>query len=125
MLLGVGGYGRVFKGRFHGREVAIKVINCYPEELPRVLREAEIMLEADHPNVVRALSCVVKHNPAVAAAAAGGGAGIGITTLNDVQLLVQQQVRVDVENEARSNVSLLASLKPCTCWYGSGHYPGW
>lgn len=50
-LLGVGSYGRVYHGRWHGREVAVKVIHCLPEELQRVLREAEIMLQLDHPNV--------------------------------------------------------------------------
>jgi hypothetical protein len=38
-------------GRWHGQDVAIKIIHCLPEELPRVLREAEIMLQLDHPNV--------------------------------------------------------------------------
>jgi serine/threonine protein kinase len=51
VLLGAGSYGRVYKGRWHGRDVAIKVVHCSPDELPRVLREAEIMLQVDHPNV--------------------------------------------------------------------------
>jgi hypothetical protein len=38
-------------GRWHGQDVAIKIILCLPEELPRVLQEAEIMLQLDHPNV--------------------------------------------------------------------------
>lgn len=38
-------------GRWHGQDVATKIIHCLPEELPRVLREAEIMLQLDHPNV--------------------------------------------------------------------------
>jgi serine/threonine protein kinase len=50
-LLGFGSYGRVFQGRWHGKGVAIKIIHCQPEQLPRVLREAEIMLQLDHPNV--------------------------------------------------------------------------
>jgi serine/threonine protein kinase len=51
VLLGAGSYGRVYKGRWLGRDVAIKVVHCSPDELPRVLREAEIMLQVDHPNV--------------------------------------------------------------------------
>lgn len=51
VLLGFGSYGRVFQGRWHGKDVAIKIIHCQPEQLPRVLREAEIMLQLDHPNV--------------------------------------------------------------------------
>jgi serine/threonine protein kinase len=51
MLLGAGSYGKVYAARWHGQDVAVKIIHCLPDELQRVLREAEIMLQLDHPNV--------------------------------------------------------------------------
>jgi serine/threonine protein kinase len=51
MLLGAGSYGKVYAAKWHGQEVAVKVIHCLPDELQRVLREAEIMLQLHHPNV--------------------------------------------------------------------------
>lgn len=63
VLLGAGSFGRVFKGRYHGQAVAVKVLTCLLSELPRVLREAEIAMQLDHPNLVRALRCLVQHSP--------------------------------------------------------------
>lgn len=59
VLLGAGSFGRVFKGKWCGMDVAIKVMSCSQGELERVLREAEIMLGLEHPNIVRALYCSV------------------------------------------------------------------
>jgi hypothetical protein len=54
-LLGAGSFGRVYKGRWHSSDVAVKIITVRtPEELPKVLHEAEVMMQLDHPNVVRA-----------------------------------------------------------------------
>lgn len=55
---------QVYKGRWHSSDVAIKIINVRtPEELPKVLREAEVMMVLDHPNIVRAFHASV-WNPA-------------------------------------------------------------
>jgi serine/threonine protein kinase len=54
----------VYKGRWHSSDVAIKIVTVRaPEELPRVLREAEVMMQLDHPNIVRAFHASV-WNPA-------------------------------------------------------------
>lgn len=54
----------MYKGRWHGSDVAIKIINVRtPEELPKVLREAEVMMALEHPNIVRAFHASV-WNPA-------------------------------------------------------------
>lgn len=54
-LLGAGSFGRVYKGRWHSSDVAVKIITVRtPEELPKVLHEAEVMMQLDHPNIVRA-----------------------------------------------------------------------
>jgi len=51
---------QVYKGRWHSTDVAIKIISVRsPEELPRVLREAEVMLQLDHANIVRAFHASV------------------------------------------------------------------
>lgn len=55
---------QVYKGRWHSSDVAIKIVTVRsPEELPRVLREAEVMMQLDHPNIVRAFHASV-WNPA-------------------------------------------------------------
>eukprot|EP00879_Flechtneria_rotunda_P006938 GHRR01007285.1.p1 GENE.GHRR01007285.1~~GHRR01007285.1.p1 ORF type:complete len:862 (+),score=270.91 GHRR01007285.1:709-3294(+) len=59
VLLGTGSFGRVYSGRWHGSDVAVKVMSCRPSELVKVLQEAEIMMSLDHRNIVRALNCSV------------------------------------------------------------------
>ncbi|KAK4014954.1 hypothetical protein OUZ56_027466 [Daphnia magna] len=52
-LLGRGSFGTVFKGKFGGRDVAVKRV-----ELHKVnQREEEAMLELDHPNIVKLFHC--------------------------------------------------------------------
>lgn len=51
---------QVYKGRWHSSDVAIKIITVRtPEELPKMLREAEVMMKLDHTNVVRAFHASV------------------------------------------------------------------
>uniref|UniRef100_A0A383VPR0 Protein kinase domain-containing protein n=1 Tax=Tetradesmus obliquus TaxID=3088 RepID=A0A383VPR0_TETOB len=59
VLLGAGSFGRVYRGKWHSNDVAIKVMSTSPAELPRVLKEAEIMIGLEHDNIVRALHCMV------------------------------------------------------------------
>jgi hypothetical protein len=49
----------VYRGKWHNNDVAIKVMTCSHVELPRVLKEAEIMIGLEHDNIVRALHCLV------------------------------------------------------------------
>ncbi|WIA13591.1 hypothetical protein OEZ85_007157 [Tetradesmus obliquus] len=63
VLLGAGSFGRVYKGRWHSSDVAIKIMSCTRAELGRVLREAEVMMQLNHPNIVRAFQASV-WNPA-------------------------------------------------------------
>jgi hypothetical protein len=63
-LLGVGGYGEVYKGRWRGTEVAIKTINT-SREVTREMRtsfvgEARIMSRLRHPNVVLFMAACTK-----------------------------------------------------------------
>jgi hypothetical protein len=51
---------RVYKGRWHGMDVAVKIMDpCSPDKLPRVLKEAEVMMGLSHQNVVQAYQCSV------------------------------------------------------------------
>ncbi|WIA33471.1 hypothetical protein OEZ86_006600 [Tetradesmus obliquus] len=59
VLLGSGSFGRVYRGCWHGTDVAVKIISCTPDELPKVLKEAEVMMQLHHPNIVRAYQCSV------------------------------------------------------------------
>lgn len=46
---------QVYKGRWHSTDVAIKIVTVRnPDELPRVLHEAEVMMKLDHGNIVHA-----------------------------------------------------------------------
>eukprot|EP00878_Enallax_costatus_P011784 GHUV01012300.1.p1 GENE.GHUV01012300.1~~GHUV01012300.1.p1 ORF type:complete len:615 (+),score=126.07 GHUV01012300.1:446-2290(+) len=64
VLIGAGSFGRVYRARWHSTEVAVKVMTCSPAELPKVLREAELMMSMQHDNIVRALNCSVLHSKA-------------------------------------------------------------
>lgn len=51
------------RGHWHSSDVAIKIMSCTRAELPKVLREAEVMMQLNHPNIVRAFHASV-WNPA-------------------------------------------------------------
>ncbi|KZS20800.1 Uncharacterized protein APZ42_012508 [Daphnia magna] len=52
-VLGQGGYGTVFKGKFGGRDVAVKRIQLHHVDQ----REEDAMLKLDHPNIVKLFHC--------------------------------------------------------------------
>ncbi|XP_059351755.1 uncharacterized protein LOC130694039 [Daphnia carinata] len=51
--IGAGGFGTVFKGKFGGREVAVKRLEM--RHVDKI--EEEAMLKLDHPNIVKLLHC--------------------------------------------------------------------
>jgi serine/threonine protein kinase len=55
-LLGVGGFGRVYKASLHGQYVAVKVV----PQSDDFVNEAEISASLDHPNVVHTLIHTVR-----------------------------------------------------------------
>jgi serine/threonine protein kinase len=58
-LLGAGSFGRVYRGTWRGREVAVKVIDHHDGgELADVFREAELLLSLNHDNIVKAYSFI-------------------------------------------------------------------
>ncbi|KAI9556436.1 hypothetical protein GHT06_016224 [Daphnia sinensis] len=57
-LLGSGAFGMVFKGKFGGREVAVKRVELHRANK----REEEAMLKLDHPNIVKLLHCEKDNN---------------------------------------------------------------
>jgi eukaryotic-like serine/threonine-protein kinase len=61
-LVGTGGMGDVFRGRDlnSGQQVAVKVLRLpYKEQMVRFEREARVLAELDHPNIVRYLDHAV------------------------------------------------------------------
>lgn len=57
-FLAEGSYGKVYRATWGGHVVAVKVINHDLDVLPRVQREADVLMSMHHPNVVSAIMYV-------------------------------------------------------------------
>jgi serine/threonine protein kinase len=64
VILGVGGFGKVYKGILHGvREVAVKVaVNKSPQQTARFLQEIAILRACHDPGIVRFLGATVQQS---------------------------------------------------------------
>lgn len=60
-------FGRVFAGRWAGRDVAIKVIEHDTESIPAVESEIKLMFSFNHPHIVRLFKSVTYVSPAAKA----------------------------------------------------------
>ncbi|CAK8537650.1 unnamed protein product [Lathyrus sativus] len=61
--VGAGSFGTVYRGEWHGSDVAVKVLsvqNFHDEQLREFLREVAIMKRVRHPNVVLFMGAVTK-----------------------------------------------------------------
>ena len=52
-ILGEGGFGQVFKGRFQGKYVAVKKILSKKEEEGMYAREEGFLKSYEHPNILK------------------------------------------------------------------------
>ena len=52
-LLGKGGYGSVYRGVWHGIDVAVKIIKAQAQEREAAWFEASVMQDLDHPSIVK------------------------------------------------------------------------
>lgn len=52
--MGTGSYGKVYRGRWMARDVAVKVLEHSSLAAQRVVQECELIMGLTHPNVVRA-----------------------------------------------------------------------
>lgn len=75
-LLGTGAYGRVYRGRWLGREVAVKVLQHNVVHAQRVAQECDLTIGSTHPNVLTSLHYVTwRHfSPARSSSSASAGA---------------------------------------------------
>ncbi|WIA13815.1 hypothetical protein OEZ85_007362 [Tetradesmus obliquus] len=88
-LLGAGSFGRVYKCRWAGMDVAVKVIQHDASALEAVENEVQLQMYLNHPNIVRAFhyithtrkpSSPTSHNDANSGARAGGGLAATLMT---------------------------------------------
>ena len=78
MLLGAGSFGRVYKGRWRGRDVAVKVmLHGDRGQSERVRSEIALMLSLRHANIVEALHFVAWRRDGDSGAGGGGDDGGG------------------------------------------------
>lgn len=66
--LGGGAYGKVYRGRWQGDEVALKVMVGHLEEknIQEFHKEAKLMTALSHPNIVRVYGACLDRHPALA-----------------------------------------------------------
>eukprot|EP00775_Hariotina_reticulata_P002668 gene2668-2968_t len=93
-LLGSGSFGRVFKGRWAGRTVAIKVIEHSSDTIAAVENEIRLMFSFNHQNLVHALHCITFMSPR-------GSAGT-----SDAHSIA----RLSIDNMAASNQNASCSI---------------
>ena len=60
-MIGVGSYGRVYRGRWRSRHVAVKRILHSASEAAKMARESALSLALKHPNVSLCDVCVRAH----------------------------------------------------------------
>jgi len=58
VLLGAGSYGRVYKGRWQGQDVAVKVMQHDGHTAARVINEVALVMSFKHPNIVQAFDFI-------------------------------------------------------------------
>lgn len=75
VLLGAGSFARCYKGRWLGLDVAVKVIHHDRDSADMVAREVQLMLNLNHPNIVRAYHCTTRQMRAGQQEAAADTAG--------------------------------------------------
>ncbi|WIA36739.1 hypothetical protein OEZ86_008009 [Tetradesmus obliquus] len=61
-LLGAGSFARVFKAKWAGLDVAVKVIQHDTSTAEAVANEVQLMMQLNHPNIVRAYHCITKQH---------------------------------------------------------------
>eukprot|EP00775_Hariotina_reticulata_P013656 gene13656-13779_t len=129
-LLGAGSFGRVYKGIWRGKDVAVKVIDHQDNhETSGVFREAQLLLSLKHQNIVKAYSfftCTwvgnsVQSPGPVPGSATSDAAASSSTPPTDQQLVLPQHRSGD--NPAIADSSLIARFRTPSALNSAGFNP--
>eukprot|EP00775_Hariotina_reticulata_P011898 gene11898-12042_t len=115
-LVGAGSFGRVFRGMLDGQEVAVKVLHHSKSSSKQISREVEMMMQLDHPNLVKAWHFIIWGTAGASQGLVGSGewgSSSGVPPEQYVPLMTQSsldEVRDADQNTQRSNSN--ESLEP-------------
>uniref|UniRef100_A0A383WBA4 Protein kinase domain-containing protein n=1 Tax=Tetradesmus obliquus TaxID=3088 RepID=A0A383WBA4_TETOB len=127
MMIGAGSFGRVYKGRWGGRDVAVKVIEH--ESASAVENEVQLMLSISHTNVVRAYhyitytSKAAPPEPSLSSGAAARQAGTKALSQQTAAATASEALPSSSAPGSKSSLSSSSLAQACTAPSQQGRAP--